>query len=171
MTAIVAKNIADVRKRGAEVQAISAIAFYVLAAGVVGEIVVAPVWDLVKSWGAAPWDAWRRDFGVRWVDVLPAMILMGGLWCAQRLFGRVGAGDVFTAANARDLERIGASLGWCALFVFFEPMLKALITRSPDDIDFEFWAIVLSLLGGAVVLVGRIWGLAVEVKAENDQIV
>lgn len=171
MTVIAARNLADVRKRGAEVQAISAIAFYVLAAGVVGEIVVAPVWDLVKSWGAVDWAAWRRDLGVRWVDVLPALILMSGLWCAQRLFGRVGAGDVFTAANAKDLERIGASLGWCALFVFIEPMLKATIMRAPGKIDFEVWAIVLSLIGGAVVLIGRIWGLAVEVKAENDQIV
>ena len=173
MTLVAGAKIVDIRKRGSEHQTLSAVAFWVIAAGVVGDLVVFPVVRMVQSARTADWSTFFPDVLMRVLESMPALILMSGLWCAQRVFGRVAEGDVFTEANAWDIERIGSAMGWCgAAVVFIVPTAKAWIEHaSTFDIDLQGWAIVLALLGGAVALIGRIWALAVEIKTDADQII
>ena len=168
MTASV--DISDIQKRGRETQTVVLVVFVLVAVSVVGDIVVSPIINMMR--GA---DLRALLTGVRdnFIESLPILILMSGLWSAQKVFGRVGAGEVFTAANAAGVGEIGSAMGWCGLAeVVIVPSIKAWIARSgPFDLHLVGWAMVLAALGGAVVLFGRIWALAAEIKADSDQIV
>lgn len=171
MTAVTAVDAADIRRRGREAQTIAFVVLALAASSVAGDIVVGPVLRLLRDGaGLAPFLADMRDNAVA---AIPLLILLGGLWSAQRVFGRVAEGEVFTPANAAGVGEIGQAMSWCgAAEVVVVPTVQAWIARTGAcDFNLEGWAIVLAALGGAVVLFGRIWALAVEIKADADQII
>ena len=170
MTVIASADMTDIRKRGRETQTLAFIVLALAATGVVGDLLIAPAIDLVHGQALAPMLTRVRD---NLVGAIPVLILLSGLWSAQRVFGRVAEGDVFTAANAAGVGHIGQAMGWCGFAeVVLVPTIKAGIAHTGWlDFNFEGWAIVLSALGGAVILFGRIWALAVEIKTDADQIV
>lgn len=170
MTLTATADIADIRKRGRETQTLVLIAFFLAASSVLGNVVVDPLAHQIKGAGLS---ALVPDILDNLVSAASMIILVWGLWSAQKVFGRVAAGEVFTRANARGVADIGAAMGWCGVTeVFLTPSLRALIARSgPFDFHWTGWAVVLAALGGAVVLIGRIWALAADIKADSDQIV
>ena len=163
-------DIVDIQKRGRETQTIVLIVFVLAVVTLVGDIVVAPIMDMARGADLRVLLNGLRD---NVIDALPILILLSGLWSAQKVFGRVAEGEVFTAANAAGVGEIGSAMGWCGLAeVVIVPSIKAWIARSgPFDMHLVGWAMVLSALGGAVVLFGRIWALAAEIKADSDQII
>ncbi len=170
MTIAVGADMADIRKRGQETQTLVLIVFAVAAVSVVGELVVAPLFQLARGAGSVAIVAGIRD---RFVEALPMFFLLSGLWSAHRVFGRVGKGDVFSAANAAGVSEIGQAMGWCGFAeCVMTPTLKVWIARAGIfDFQLEGWAMVLAALGGAVILFGPIWALAVEIKTDADQII
>ncbi|MDX2233421.1 MAG: DUF2975 domain-containing protein [Hyphomonadaceae bacterium] len=161
----------DVRRRGREAQTIALILLVLAAVSVVGDILVGPLLRLARSGhGLAPFATDVRDNAIA---ALPMIILLGALWSAHRVFGRVADGDVFSAANAAGLGAIGQAMGWSGFAaVVMAPTLQAWVARRGGfDVALEGWALVLAALGGAVVLFGRIWALAIEIKTDADQII
>ncbi len=171
MTLPTGADIADIRRRGRETQALVFIVLALAATSIVGDVVAGPLIRLFQGTAAAP----QLLGGIRdnVIEALPIIILLSGLWSAQRVFGRVADGEVFTAANAAGVGEIGSAMGWCGFAeVVMVPTIKAWVAHTGGlDFALEGWAIVLSALGGAVVLFGRIWALAVEIKADADQII
>lgn len=171
MTSVTAVDAADIRRRGRETQTLVFIVLVLAATSVAGDIVVGPLIRLLRDGaGLAPFLINVRDNAVA---AIPLLILLGGLWSAQRVFGRVAEGDVFTTANAAGVGDIGQAMGWCGFAeCVLVPTLQVWIARTGVfDFRLEGWAIVLAALGGAVVLFGRIWALAVEIKTDADQII
>ena len=170
MTVTASVAIGDIQKRGRETQTLVLIVLVLAVLGLVGEIVVSPIVHMARGADARALLTGLRD---NLVEALPILILLCGLWSAQKVFGRVAEGEVFTAANAAGVGEIGSAMGWCGLAeVVIVPSIKAWIARSgPFDLHLVGWAMVLAALGGAVVLFGRIWALAAEIKADSDQIV
>lgn len=170
MTLPAGADIADIRKRGRETQTLVFIVLALAATSIAGEVFVGPLIHLMRG-AAAP--ALLQGVRDRFIEALPMLILLSGLWSAQRVFGRVAEGDVFTAANAAGVADIGSAMGWCGFAeVVMVPTIKAWVAHTGGlDFALEGWAIVLGALGGAVALFGRIWALAVDIKTDADQII
>ena len=170
MTLMADADIADIRKRGRDTQTLVLIVLVLAASTIVADVVIGPALRLLKDAALRPF---LTDIGATLIDSAPMLILLGGLWSAQRLFGRVADGDVFTAANAAGVGEIGHAMFWCGVAeVLIVPTVKAWMSHDGGfDIHLEGWAIVLAALGGAVVLFGRIWALAVAIKTDADQII
>jgi hypothetical protein len=177
MTGSEPKALARIRREGRDTQTLFMVAFWLTLASLIGSLVVWPVVRVAKGAQTGEWPgAWAgvvTDIGLRFVEAMPVLILAGGLWSAQRLFGRIADGNVFTAGNAREVSRIGETMVWGGVAaIVIAPTLTGWIKRTTTfDFSFQDWAIVVILLGAAVVLVGRIWGLAAAIKADADQIV
>jgi hypothetical protein len=163
---IVATDIDMIRKRGREAHDLATIALVFVATYLVVEVVIAPL--LKGGADLALMAAHARD-GL--IKVVPAAIFGQGLWRARDVFGRVGAGDVFSFANAAGLRDIGWAVIWGALAASLTPAAQGLVARGGFIAGMEVWHLLLVALGGAILLFGRIWALAVEIKTEADQII
>lgn len=170
MTIAVGADLEDIRKRGRETQLLVGVVFGFAVATLAADLVVAPLLNLLRGEAPAVIATVVRD---NFIAALPTVFLVSGLWSAQRVFGRVGKGDVFTASNAAGVGEIGVAMTWCGIAeVVLVPTIRSWVTRAGGfDFNLEGWAVVLAALGGAVILFGRIWALAVEIKTEADQII
>jgi hypothetical protein len=154
-------------------------------AGVMGWVVVLLLMAIVSD---ALWEAGLRrlvgqgggDFratvhavGVELVKSLPAICLVGALWSAERVFARMGAGEVMTDANAAGLGECGRWVEGAAVAAFVAtPSLLAWIAREGGlHVDFEWGHVALFLLGVALTLLGDVLADAAAARRELDEIV
>jgi hypothetical protein len=165
---VTANDIDRVQKSGREARDWSLIALGFAFVWLVVEIAIAPLLPLAGG-------ATLIEIATRLRDALikaaPVLIFTGGLWSAQKLFRRVGEGDVFSPANAAGVRDIGLALIWGGIVAAVVPAAQGLVAREPFHVTLDGWQILVVALGGAILLFGRIWAIAVAIKADADQII
>ena len=110
----------------------------------------------------------------RLVDVLPALIYLGGVLAAARIFGRVAKGDLFSRANAKGLADVGSSLLWgAAASALIVPWIKSWLDGeygfSGLRMESETW--VIAVIGGAILILGKMMAQAGRLQSELDEII
>ncbi len=116
---------------------------------------------------AAP--VWRRL-----VELWPALIYLGGLLSAAAIFGRVAKGELFSRANSKDLAEVGGSLLYGAVAsAVLAPWIQSWIDGeygfSGIHLEMETW--VIAVIGGAILVLGRMMTHAGRLQSELDQII
>jgi len=111
---------------------------------------------------------------LRLVDVLPALIYLGGLFAAARIFGRVAAGDLFSKANSEGLAEVGSSLLWGAgASAVIVPWIKSWLGGDYGfggfHLEMETW--VIAVIGGAVLILGKMMAQAGRLQTELSEII
>jgi len=100
------------------------------------------------------------------IPLLPTFILIGGIWAARGLFGRVAKGEVFSPANSRAISTIGSSLwGGALAAMIVVPVLNSIVNgdRGPG-VHIAPDTLVLVVIGGAITVLG---GMMAKVQDEN----
>jgi hypothetical protein len=110
----------------------------------------------------------------RLVDVLPALIYLGGVLAAARIFGRVAKGDLFSKANSQGLADVGSSLLWgAAASALIVPWIKSWLDGeygfSGIRMEPETW--VIAVIGGAILILGKMMAQAGRLQSELNEIV
>jgi hypothetical protein len=118
-----------------------------------------------------PENFWHR-LALFAVQALPAIAYLWALWSVQRALGDLGAGRIFHPTVARALRHIGiAVLAGSLLKVFAVTNLTNLLLGTRGNLLwFELSAIVLGVVGAALVLLARVVDEARLVQAELDEI-
>lgn len=101
------------------------------------------------------------------VRMLPTVCFLGGVWVARGLFARIGRGEIFSQANSRAIARIGSTMLWgAAVWMIVAPTILAIIDqgRGRWGMRVEPEALVLAVIGGAVLMIGQIMARA---QSEN----
>jgi hypothetical protein len=128
---------------------------------------------------AAP--LWRGGpVGQTLLDTLKELVLVGPVFCyvaglvrSRCVFRRIGRGDVFIRANSDGLVRVGgwllAGALWAMAAAGLEPTIHAgLLNPVARDIAEGAAQLALAALGLALLMIGRVIGAAVQLKAETD---
>jgi hypothetical protein len=110
----------------------------------------------------------------RLVDVLPALIYLGGVLAAARIFGRVANGELFSKANSQGLADVGSSLLWgAAASALIVPWIKSWLDGeygfSGLRMESETW--VIAVIGGAILILGKMMAQAGRLQSELDEII
>lgn len=106
------------------------------------------------------------------IQALPSIAYLWALWSVQRALGDLGAGRIFHAAVARALRHVGVGvLVGSLLKVFVVLNLTRLVVETRGSIAwFDMSAIVLGVVGAALILLARVVDEARLVQAELDEI-
>jgi hypothetical protein len=106
------------------------------------------------------------------VQALPSFAYLWALWSVQRALGDLADGRIFHPTLARALRHIGAAvLIGSLLRVFGVTNLTRLLTEMRGSYAwFDVSAIVLGVVGAALVLLARVVDEARLVRAELDEI-
>lgn len=119
-----------------------------------------------------------RDAGApvlrRLVELWPALIYLGGLLSAAAIFGRVAKGELFSKANSKDLAEVGSSLLFGALASsVLVPWIQSWIDGeygfSGVHFGTETW--VIAVIGGAILILGRMMAEAGRLQSQLDEII
>lgn len=110
----------------------------------------------------------------RLVDVLPALIYLGGVWAAALIFGRVAKGELFSRANSQGLAEVGSSLLWgAAASAVIVPWIKSWLDGehgfSGIHLETETW--VIAVIGGAILVLGKMMAQAGRLQSALDEII
>ena len=110
----------------------------------------------------------------RLVEFLPLVIYLGGVIAAARIFGRVADGELFSKANSNGLAEVGSSLLWgAASGAVIVPWIQSWIDGeygfSGLHLEVETW--VIAVIGGAILVLGRMMAQAGRLQSELDQII
>lgn len=111
---------------------------------------------------------------LRLIDVLPALIYLGGVWAAAHIFGRVAKGELFSRANSEGLAEVGSSLLWgAAASAVIVPWIKSWIAGeygfSGIHLEIETW--VIAVIGGAILILGKMMAQAGRLQSQLDEII
>ncbi len=122
--------------------------------------------------GAKLPDALMPRLALFGVQALPSIAYLWALWSVQRALGELGAGRIFHATVARALRHIGAGvLAGSLLKVFAVTNLTRLLVQVHGSYAwFEMSAIILGVVGAALILLARVVDQARLVQAELDEI-
>jgi hypothetical protein len=106
------------------------------------------------------------------VQALPALGYLWALWSGQRALGDLAAGRIFHPTVARALRHIGIGVLAGSLFKVFAVtnLTRLFIDMRGSFAWFDLSAIVLGVVGAALVLLARVIDQAREVQAELDEI-
>jgi hypothetical protein len=110
---------------------------------------------------------------LRGIQGLPAIGYLWALWSAQFALGELAAGRSFNTTVASALRWIGLGvLAGALLQVFAVINLMRFVLDAPGSyVYFELSAIVLGVIGAALVLVARVVDQARALQAELDEII
>jgi hypothetical protein len=111
---------------------------------------------------------------LRLVDVLPALIYLSGVWAAALIFGRVARGELFSRANSDGLAEVGSSLLWgAAASSLIVPWIKSWLEGEYGfagiHLEMETW--VIAVIGGAILILGKMMAQARHLQSELDSII
>ena len=111
-------------------------------------------------------------FALFGVQALPALGYLWALWSVQRALGDLAAGRIFDDTLARALRHVGIGvLAGSLLKVFAVTNLTRLLVEVRGSYAFfDLSAIVLGVVGAALVLLARVVDEGRQVKAELDEI-
>lgn len=110
----------------------------------------------------------------RLVGLWPVLIYLGGLLSAAAIFGRVAKGELFSKANSKDLAEVGSSLLFGALVSsVLAPWIQSWIDGeygfSGIHLETETW--VIAVIGGAILVLGRMMAEAGRLQSALDEII
>src|SRR5688572_24307001 len=107
------------------------------------------------------------------VQALPAIGYLWALWSVQRALGDLAVGRIFHPTLARALRHIGIGVLVGSLLKVFAVinLTRLLLDVRGSYLYFELSAIVLGVVGAALVLLARVVDEARQVQAELDEIV
>ena len=122
--------------------------------------------------GAKLPDSFLHRLALFAVQALPAIAYLWALWSVQRALGDLAAGRIFHPTLARALRHVGiAVLAGSLLKVFAVTNLTNLLLGTRGNLLwFELSAIVLGVVGAALVLLARVVDEARLVQDELDEI-
>ncbi len=108
------------------------------------------------------------------VELLPIVAYFSGLLAAAKIFGRVAKGELFSEANAGGLSEVGSSLLWGAIATaVVVPVIQSAIAREHIffgiHLEPEIW--VIGVIGGAIMVLGRMMRHGMRLQGELDEIV
>lgn len=123
--------------------------------------------------GGGDFRATLQAVGVEFTKSIAPLCLVGALWSAERVFARMGRGEVLAAANATGVAECGRWIEGAALAgVVVTPTLLGWITFTDRiRVDFEWTYVALFLFGVALTLLGDVLADAATVQKELEQIV
>ena len=106
------------------------------------------------------------------VQALPALGYLWALWSVQRALGDLGAGRIFHPTVARALRHVGIGVLAGSLFKVFAVtnLTRLFVDVRGNYAWFDLSAVVLGVVGAALVLLARVIDQAREVQAELDEI-
>jgi hypothetical protein len=145
-----------------------------LATGVVFAVLLVFV---LSGVGSVPF--WQHTGGLtegqRWamhaVNALPALGYLWALWSVQRALGDLASGRTFHPTVARAMRHIGAGvLAGALMEVFVVLNLVRLVVGHGSYLFFDTSAIVLGVVGAALILLARLVDQARALQAELDEI-
>ena len=144
------------------------IVFFGLALLVASGTVGLPFWPA----GATMPDGRLHVFALFAVQAMPAIGYLWALWSVQRALGDLGAGRIFHPTVARALRHVGIGvLAGSLLKVFAVTNLTRLFVDVRGNYAwFDLSAVVLGVVGAALVLLARVIDQARAVQAELDEI-
>ena len=110
----------------------------------------------------------------RLVTLLPVAFYLGGVIAAAKIFGRVANGELFSKANSEGLAEVGGSLLWGAgASAILVPWIISWIDGeygfSGIRGDLEVYVVV--VIGGAILVLGKMMAQAARLQSELDQII
>jgi len=110
----------------------------------------------------------------RLVEVLPGLIYLGGVLAAAHIFGRVAKGELFSRANSEGLAEVGSSLLWgAAASAVIVPWIQAWIAGDYGfggiRLEIETW--VIAVIGGAILVLGKMMAQAGRLQSELSEII
>ncbi len=122
--------------------------------------------------GAKLPDAFLPRLALFGVQALPSIAYLWALWSVQRALGDLGDGRIFHPTVARALRHVGAGvLAGSLLKVFAVTNLTRLLVEVRGSFAwFDVSAIVLGVVGAALILLARVVDEARLVQAELDEI-
>ena len=153
-------------------ETLAAIAYFTVIIGIVTRFLIAP---LVRAF-ADPfdWVQYGQAVGVAFVDALPSILLAGAIHATWRLAARLRQGELFSAAVGKGVSGVGVSLlaGAVAMAVI-APWLLAVVTLDWGELGVRLTAeaLVLAVIGLALMLLGRLLGRAAALKDELESYV
>lgn len=117
-------------------------------------------------------DAGHIGIWLSLVDLLPALGYLWALWAVQRALGDLAAGRMFHPAVARAMRQIGVGvLAGALLKVFAVSNLSRWIAGGQGGyLYFDLAAIVLGVVGAALILLARLVDRARELETELEDI-
>lgn len=110
----------------------------------------------------------------RVIGLLPGLIYLGGVIAAAKIFGRVSRGELFSKANSKGLADVGSALLWgAAASALIVPMVQGWTAGEPGfggmRLESETW--VIAVIGGAILVLGRMMTHASRLQGELDSII
>ncbi|MDQ3206632.1 MAG: DUF2975 domain-containing protein [Pseudomonadota bacterium] len=122
--------------------------------------------------GAELPDALMPRLALFGVQALPSVAYLWALWSVQRALGDLGAGRIFHPTVARAVRHVGSGvLAGSLLKVFAVTNLTRLLVEMRGSFAwFDMSAIVLGVVGAALILLARVVDEARLVQAELDEI-
>lgn len=117
---------------------------------------------------------------VEWDQVLVALIMLApqlcylyGVWSLRPAFGEVAQGRMFGEAQTNALATLGWMLIVGGLFSIFllTNLLRLVQATEGGFLNFDLSDIVLTVVGGALVLLSRLMAKAHAMKTELDDII
>lgn len=135
---------------------------------------VGPVVDAIRYGDPTALVAAAQPLLSRLVEVLPALIYLGGVLAAARIFGRVARGELFSRANSKGLAEVGSSLLWgAAASAVIVPCIQAWIAGEYGfggvRLGTETW--VIGVIGCAILILGRMMARAGRLQSALDEII
>ena len=112
-------------------------------------------------------------WALRLVVALPALGYLWALWSAQRALGDLAAGRTFQPTVSRAMRHIGAGVLVGALVEVFAltNLMRLVLGGRGSYLYFDLSAIVLGVVGAALVLLARLVDEARALQVELDEIV
>lgn len=135
---------------------------------------IGPIGDAIRLGDTSGLSHALQPVLYRLVDVLPALIYLGGLFAAARIFGRVAKGDLFSKANSEGLAEVGSSLLWGAgASAVMVPWIKSWLDGEYGfggiRLESETW--VIAVIGGAILILGKMMAQAGRLQSALDEII
>jgi len=110
---------------------------------------------------------------LRLIVALPALGYLWALWSAQRALGDLAAGRTFQPTVSRAMRHAGAGVLLGALIEVFAltNLMRLVLGGSGSYLYFSLSAIVLGVVGAALILLARLVDEARAMQIELDEIV
>ncbi|MBX7249055.1 MAG: DUF2975 domain-containing protein [Caulobacteraceae bacterium] len=154
-------------------EVITFIAFLVILLGLIARYIVLPVLGELRSL-APDTPAFWNGIGALLIDALPAFALAGAIDACRKLFKRLAEGALFGDAVGRGVRGIGSALIWAALATaVVAPWLQAWVDGKYGfgGVRLDPTTVLLAVLGGAMLLLGRLLKRAGAMQSELERFV